>query len=139
VRNPNSLRAIVCIAREIDEMFEQFFREDELPPLWSPPIDMFVSDTKVHVTLELPGVPAAQLEVRIGPRTIVVRGEKPVPDSVRQGVSFYESEISYGPFEKRVALPATVMPESHEVSLKDGVLAIVLARSGSRSRVITVE
>jgi HSP20 family protein len=120
-------------------MFEQFFQSEELPPLWSPPIDLFVSDTQVHVTLELPGVPAAHLEVRIGPRTVLVRGRKPMPDSVRQGVSFYESEISYGPFEKRISLPATVLPESHEVSLKDGVLAITLARYGSRVKVIKVD
>lgn len=120
-------------------MFEQFFREDELPPLWDPPIDLFVSDDSVHITLELPGVPANNIELRIGPRMVVVRGSKPVPAAVRQGVSFYESEITYGPFEKRITLPTTVVPESNETSLRDGVLTIELARSAVRARVIKVE
>jgi HSP20 family protein len=136
---PTGVRAIVCVAREVDELLERFFAADELPPLWSPAMDLFVSDQAAHVNLELPGVPDSELEVRIGPRMVVVRGTKPVPVSLKQGVSFHESEIPYGPFEKRIALPVAVRPERHRVALSRGVLEIEVERAGLQVRVVKVD
>ena len=133
------LRAIVYIAKEIDELFEQFFETAEMPPVWSPALDLFVSDSKVHLMFAVPGVRAEDMEVRIGPRSVVVRGTKAVPASVRQGVSFYESELPYGPFEKRVALPAPVLPQSYRVGFADGVLTLELERAATGVRMIRVE
>jgi HSP20 family protein len=133
------IRAIVSIAEEIDELFDRFFESDDLPPVWSPPVDLYLSDRKVHLRVELPGVSLRDVEVRIGPRSLLVRGEKPVPVKVRGGVSFYEAEIPYGPFEKRVVLPAVVKPEAHEVEMKDGVLSIEIERAGSVPRVVKIE
>lgn len=133
------LRAIVSFAKEIDELFEQFFDAAEMPPVWTPALDLFVSDSSVHLMFAVPGVSAEDMEVRIGPRSVVVRGTKAVPASVRQGVSFYESEIPYGPFEKRVALPVPVQPQSYRMEFADGVLALELERAIAGVRVIRVE
>jgi HSP20 family molecular chaperone IbpA len=133
------LRAIVSLAHDLDEFFEQFMGGSELPPVWSPPVDLFLSDRRVHLTVEIPGVNPQDMEIRIGPRLLVVRGYKPAPADARHGVSFYESEIPYGPFEKRVALPVTVLPESYRVELASGVLAIELERASSVPRVVKIE
>lgn len=133
------LAAIVSLAHDFEELFDQFFDGDELPPVWSPPIDLFVSDRAVHLTIEIPGVNPAEMEIRIGPRLVVVRGNKPAPDGARRGVSFYESEIPCGPFEKRIALPVAVIPESYRVGLVSGVLSVELDRASAVPRVIRVE
>ena len=55
-------------------------------------------------------------------------------------MTFYESQIPYGGFEKRVSLPVTVDPDSIKVSIKDGVLSLELDRvEGSTVKVIRIE
>jgi HSP20 family protein len=134
----SDLRAIVSIVQEIDEAFERFFGSDEPAVLWSPPIDLFVSDRTVHLFVEIPGVAPRDLEIRVSPRTVVVRGLKPMPAQARRGVNFYECEILYGWFEKRVALPSPVNPDRFTIEMKDGILDMELERA-SITRVVRVE
>jgi HSP20 family molecular chaperone IbpA len=62
-----------------------------------------------------------------------------MPSRVRRGVSFYESQIPYGGFEKRVNLPFPVNPDSFKVELKDGVLSLELDRAAIGARVVRID
>ena len=71
---------------------------------------------------------------------VQILGIKRPPQKVRRGVTFYESQIPYGGFEKRVSLPFPVNPDSIKVNIKDGVLSLELDRAvGSTVKVIRVE
>jgi HSP20 family protein len=133
------LQAVISVRRDIDELFESFFGSDQSDAVFEPPVDVFVSDNKVHIMAEVPGVDAHDIHIRISARSVHLLGVKRVPDKVRRGVSFYESQIPYGGFEKRVVLPFPVDPDSVAVELKDGLLDIELGRAGSGARIIRVE
>ena len=134
------LGAIVSVSHDIDELFEKFFGVGESNAVWEPPVDLFVSEHKVYLIAEVPGVPGAEVHVRVGARTVHILGIKRPPQKVRRGVTFYESQIPYGGFEKRVSLPFAVDPDSIKVNIKDGVLSLELERTvGNTVRVIRVE
>jgi HSP20 family protein len=131
---------IVSVSYDIDELFERFFGVEESNAVWEPPIDLFVSEHKIYLMAEVPGVPGSEVHVRVGARMVQILGIKRPPEKVRRGVTFYESQIPYGGFEKRVSLPFTVNPDSIKVNIKDGVLSLELDRvGGSTVRVIRVE
>jgi HSP20 family protein len=131
--------AVVSISREIDELFEQFFGVGESNAVWEPPVDLFVSEQKVYLMAEVPGVAGSEIHVRVGTRAVQILGIKRPPDRVRRGMSFYESQIPYGGFEKRVSLPFPVNPDSIKVDFKNGVLSLELDRVGGGTRVIRIE
>jgi HSP20 family protein len=132
--------AIVSVSRDIDELFERFFGVEESTAVWEPPVDLFVSEHKIYLMAEVPGVPGSEVHVRVGVRMVQILGIKRPPEKVRRGVTFYESQIPYGGFEKRVSLPFAVNPDSIKVNFKDGVLSLEMDRTGgSTVRVIRVE
>lgn len=133
------LSAIVSVSRDIDELFERFFGSDESNAVWEPLIDLFVSENKVYLMAEVPGVAGSEVHVRVGVRMVQILGIKRPPVKVRRGVSFYESQIPYGGFEKRVSLPFPVNPDSIKVEFKDGVLSLQLDRVGGGARIIRIE
>ena len=130
--------AIVSISPDIDELFERFFGPDEYNAVWEPPVDLFASEERVYLMAELPGVAGSDINVRVGSRAVRIHGTKSPPDRVRRGVSFYESQIPYGRFEKRVSLPYAVNPDNIKVEFRDGILTLELRRVGG-PRVIQVE
>ncbi len=132
--------ARVSVSHDIDELFERFFGVEESNAVWEPPVDLFCSEHKIYLMAEVPGVPGSEVHVRVGARMVQILGIKRPPEKVRRGVTFYESQIPYGGFEKRVSLPFTVDPDSIKVNIKDGVLSLELDRAGvSTVRVIRVE
>lgn len=133
------LSAIVSVSHDIDELFERFFGAEESNAVWEPLVDLFVSEHKVHLMAEVPGVAGSELHVRVGTRLVQILGIKRPPAKVQRGVSFYESQIPYGGFEKRVSLPFAVNPDSIKVEFKDGVLSLELDRVGGGRRVIRIE
>lgn len=135
---PRRVGAIVAISPDVDELFERFFGPEEYNAVWEPPVDLFASEEKVYMMAELPGVAGADINVRIGSRAVRIHGTKRPPDKVRRGVSFYESQIPYGRFEKRLNLPYAVDPDNVKVVFKDGVLTLELDRVGG-PRMVPVE
>jgi len=107
--------------------------------VWEPPVDLFVSEQKPYLMAEVPGVAGSEIHVRVGTRAVQVLGIKRPPDKVRRGVTFYESQIPYGGFEKRVSLPFPVKPDSIKVEFKNGVLSLELDRAGGGVRMIRIE
>ena len=131
--------AIVSVSHDIDELFEQFFGVGESNAVWEPPVDLFVSEQKVYLMAELPGVAGSEIHVRVGTRAVQILGVKRPPDRTRRGMAFYESQIPYGGFEKRVSLPFPVNPDSIKVDFQNGVLSLELDRAGGGVRVIRIE
>ena len=133
------VNAMVSISHDIDELFERFFGGQESNAVWEPPVDLFITERKIHLVAEVPGVTASEVHVRVGTRMVQLLGTKRPPEKVRRGVTFYESQIPYGAFEKRVSLPFPVNPDSAKVGVRDGVLSLELDRAGSTVKVIRVD
>jgi len=115
-------------AERLQRRFLQFHDAPERAPTWTPPVDVFERGDELCVVLALPDVAPNRIEVLCDGQFLVVRGERPLPQVCRQAV-IRQLEIPYGPFERRVALPAPSF-ELVRQSYSDGCLILTLERRG---------
>jgi HSP20 family protein len=104
-----------------------------------PRIDLAETDGEIVVTAELPGLAEKDVEVFVDDGALTLRGER---QEERRDAERQISERYWGRFERRIALPAEVLPDKVAASMKDGVLTITLPKSPEarqRTRKITVE
>jgi HSP20 family molecular chaperone IbpA len=72
--------------------------------VWEPPVDVFETERCVWVSVVLPGVGKAGLEMRLDGNVLVVAGHRRLPDTLR-GAVIHRLEIPQGRFERRITLP----------------------------------
>jgi HSP20 family protein len=104
---------------------------------FQPSVDTFVSGEPPELTVlvELPGVDPATVSLVVGGRALLVSGERPRPSG--QGRLYQQMEIAYGPFARRIRLPADVDPEHARAEYERGVLrvSLPLAEAPARGRI----
>ena len=81
----------------------------------------------IRICFELAGVQRADIDLRIEPRRLLLRGTRrtPEPASARPQ-QILALEIDNGPFAREVRLPAEVIPEKVTAEQRDGLLWIEL-------------
>jgi HSP20 family protein len=94
-------------------------------PAWEPPVDMFVLERELLVSVALPGVRADEIVVELSSQGLWVRAESHLPRLAHQA-RIVRLEIPYGRIERRIELPAGRY-ELLGQELLDGCLRIRLA------------
>lgn len=90
--------------------------------------EMWDEGDALGVRLEVPGMEKENLEVLVEGQTLIVRGEKKRFEEHKEGQA-YIAECAYGRFERALALPCPVRPESVRASYKKGVLTVILPKA----------
>ncbi len=98
---------------------------------WLPAVDVCESEACVTVTVELPGVRAAQVEVALTNEQLRVRGRKR-KGAPRGVISHLCSERSFGQFARNIQLRWPVRKDRATAELRDGVLTIRLPKLEDR-------
>lgn len=109
--------------------------------IWSPNTDIYETPEGLVVKVELPGVPANNVQIELGDGALVVEGIRrdPYCGATSAGYRFRQMEIEYGPFRRAIALPYAVDAPAVRARLEGGFLEIVLPRARQKiSRKITV-
>ena len=115
---------------EIEELFADLWRVPRFSGLrrgFRPPVDCFRTDDPPELTIvvEVAGVEADGIELVALDRELVVRGERRRP-RLEHRPSFYQLEIEYGPFQRRVGLPEDADTSAARATYDAGFLTIVL-------------
>src|SRR5436305_5039135 len=92
---------------------------------WRAAVSMWDDADKVYVELELPGVTKDSIDLTVHNGMMRISGERKLPESDR---NYWVNERLFGPFERAIALPEDVDPDSIDAQLTDGVLRIVLSK-----------
>ncbi|HRV45498.1 MAG TPA: Hsp20/alpha crystallin family protein [Smithellaceae bacterium] len=136
------------IQREMNRLFDDFFRDFNLKPLgkvWTsgfePSMDVWENDKKIHIKAELPGLDEKDIDVTLTPDALTIRGEKK-EEKEDKGNDYWYKETSYGSFQRSIALPEGIHQEKVEAKFKNGVLHIEIpwlegARPGKKITVKT--
>ncbi|HYG44261.1 MAG TPA: Hsp20/alpha crystallin family protein [Bordetella sp.] len=98
-----------------------------------PRLEMCEDGSELCVSVELPGVKAADVDVRLAGDTLAISGEKRAERTPASAAEVHLSERSYGRFQRRIRLPFAPDPQQTRASLKDGVLTVRLARQPDQS------
>ncbi len=129
-----------ALHRRMNELFDEFF-SDFGGPRWlaprgassvwggfTPRFEVAETDDAVEVTAELPGLDEKDVRVTLDNGVLTVEGEKKSErEEKRRGVFF--SELSYGRFQRSVALPAGVDESKVKAVFKKGVLRVTVPKT----------
>lgn len=118
------------VAQDVDDVFERFFRgmgETGSPRAWaggySVPTDIFHTDDRLIVRMDLPGVSADDVEVTVQDNNLVVNGKRDFPfdaDSVR----YVRRGTFYGDFTQKVSLGRGLDTDKIGARFDNGVLEL---------------
>ena len=128
---------LVAFQREMDRLFEDFWRGFDLPLVGrperiggavSPRIDISEKDDEIVVSAELPGLDEKDVEVTLTDNVLLIRGEKKLEKEEKERGHTY-TERSYGSFERRIPIDAEVLSDKVSAAFKNGVLTVTLPKS----------
>jgi HSP20 family protein len=94
-----------------------------------PVVDAAESEKEYRITAELPGMTDKDVEVALANGVLTLKGEKKEEKEEKEK-DYYMSERCYGSFHRSFPLPEDVDAERVEAKLKDGVLTVLLPRTG---------
>jgi HSP20 family protein len=116
--------------REMDELFG-----DVLSGGWgggsrgafSPAVDVYYAGDppRAVVRAELAGVPAAEIELEIRGRELILAGHRRPAEGGEERL-YQQIEVQHGPFRRVVALGADVDPDAATATYEDGFLIVEL-------------
>ena len=116
-------------AREVDELFNRFFAPlGESTTRWSAggfevPTDIFHTDDKMVIRMDLPGVRHDDVEVTVQENVLVINGKRAFPYDAKK-VRFLRRGTFYGDFTQRVQLGKGLNVERIGARYDNGVLEL---------------
>jgi HSP20 family protein len=124
---------ILSMQREINRMFDDFFRSDRdesslLAPAWKPAVDIVEEDDAYVAKVELPGVSKDDVKITMQDSLLTIRGEKKEEKKTKQGGA-HRVERYYGSFQRSFSLPTSVKNDKIEAEYKDGILTINMPKA----------
>ena len=119
--------------REMERLLDDFSRRKPPPAQfsslsWAPAVDIYESEDKLTVLVELGGVHGEDIELTVDGHNLIIRGTRKHQPFESAGIC-QQLEIYWGPFERVVPLPSTVDPEAVRASVKDGILEMVMPKA----------
>jgi HSP20 family protein len=135
------LPSLVSLRDDMDRLFNQWLAAADMEPLhlfdgkpesFMPRIDVTESKEGLEVTAELPGVEEKDIEIELGRKTLVLRGQKNV-EKEETGEGFHRQERRFGSFYRQIALPweVDVTKTSAAATFAKGVLHVKVPRPES--------
>ncbi|MCI0634971.1 MAG: Hsp20/alpha crystallin family protein [Actinobacteria bacterium] len=111
----------------IDRVFERALGRDRQTP-WMPAMDVYETDDKLVVTLELPGLSASDVDVRVEDSTLTINGKREFSNEVNED-HYQRIERRYGQFSRAVTLPPLVDAGKVDARFSDGVLTVEIPKN----------
>lgn len=135
-------RDLMSIQNEMNRLFGRTYGGDvgeSTRGAWTPALDVFETQEKFVITMELPGVSPDDVDISVEDSTLMVRGERKFY-SEQQEESFLRIERRFGEFTRSLTLPSTADAESIHASFDQGVLTIeVPKREEAKPRKISIK
>ena len=128
----NPFRDLLFIRERVNRLFEDALGAASGVPepasggVWSPAVDICETETEFLVKAEVPEVLRSDIAIWVRGNTLTIEGERKPRRIVSEG--FHMLERSYGRFQRAFLLPGPVHQDTVVVSLKDGILEIVLPK-----------
>ena len=109
--------------RRMDHLFDDFGFGGIGPQLWSPQIEMYEKNGKLHVAADLPGLDKKDVKVELNDNVLTIEGERKDEQKDERGGW---SERSYGHFFRSIPLPDGINTESCNATFNNGVLEVTV-------------
>jgi HSP20 family protein len=130
------LRDLLSLQERMNRLFEESLArtQGEAPPVAPPPAaDVFETDQRYVIEIDLPGCLPDQIAMEVTPHEIVLRGARPAYSGQRPE-RFHRMERAHGAFTRSFRLPQAVRPEGITCRWQDGLLRIEAPKALARGR-----
>ena len=119
----------------MEELHNRSFHAFSARRGWRPAVNLYESKEEFLICVDLAGMKPAQIDVHTESRTMLIRGDRPMPHQERVSgtVSVHQMEIDWGPFEREIEIPETVDIERINASYKDGLLWVTMPKRFARA------
>ena len=94
---------------------------------WNPSVDIFENDNDIVVKVEVPGMNAKDIDVRIENNVLMLKGERKFEKETKEE-NYHRVEREYGSFSRAFTLPTAVKEDKVMAEYKDGILKITLPK-----------
>ena len=124
----NPSRELVRLRHEFDDLLERFgFDHGGLFSEWQtslrPAIESYVDGDKFTIRVELPGVDAKDVDVKVASGVLTIKGSRKEKHEIKKR-DFLRREFRYGSFQRVITLPEGMNAEDLKVTYHDGVLEL---------------
>ena len=106
------------------------------PSGWTPPVDVFESEDRFVVMMELPGLTQDDVQLQHHEGRLTISGVRRERESPCE--QFHRIERGHGSFSRTFQFPAPVDAERITADLRDGVLTVVCPKASDTSRRIHI-
>ena len=125
-------QSLATLQDEMNDLFRSFFggNGDRLGRVMEfvPALDVIENKDDFTVKMDVPGIDAKDIEVKLEGDTLFVRGEKKF-EKEEKGKNFQRMERSYGSFNRTVEFPIPVKADAIKAVCKNGVLEMTIPKS----------
>jgi HSP20 family protein len=105
---------------------------------WQPSADVFETSAEVIIRFEVAGVGGEDLRLNIEGEVLRLRGVRRVPATVAID-RLQQMEISFGPFEREIAIQTPFNAEAVHARLQDGFLEVRIPKRSQEKRTLNIE
>ena len=99
-------------------------------PGWTPPVDLYETANAFVLTAELPGLTRGEIDIHAEEFRILIRGARANAAADLPCEQYHRVERGHGRFARAFALPAPIDVERVSAELRDGLLTVILPKSG---------
>lgn len=115
------------LRRQMDQIFDEMASNNrEAQVSWKPAVELKDTEENVILRVEVPGVEAKDLDIRVTREAVAIAGEHRYEQKVERG--YVRSEFRYGNFQRVIALPVAVQNDKVQAEFKDGILTLTLPK-----------
>ena len=117
----------------IEKLFEEFFfmaksHDFASSTPWQPPTDVYETEKNIIIKMAVSGLRPEDISVTFSDRILTVSGKRG-DDSAHQKVCFYQVEIRYGYFERKIKIPKQVDANNIHATYENGFIVITIPKS----------
>jgi len=124
-------REVESLQREMNRLFESLTPSENGGSdriAFMPAAEMHETPSSIELKLEVPGMEAKDIDVRVTEQAIAITGERQSETKTEEG-GMTRSEFRYGKFQRVIPLPARVQNDQVKADYKNGVLSMSLPKA----------
>lgn len=122
-------REVESLQREMNRLFESLTPFDGGENIaFVPAAEMHETPHSIELKLEVPGLEAQDLDVRVTREAVAISGERRSETKAEEG-GMTRSGFRYGKFQRVIPLPARVKQDEVNAEFKNGVLSLILPKA----------
>lgn len=128
-------RSIASLQDDMNRLFHELGTETPIRRWFddAPAIDVVEKGKSFVVKAELPGISPEDIEVTVSDGYLIMKGERK-EEKEEKDDAFLRREISYGSFQRTIALPETADCPKAEASFKNGVLTVKVPKTSAAQK-----